>query len=158
MQILNDIMLQIPAMMAVLPTWMWLTVLAGLLITWNGLRSRRRLHRMQAELERVRNDMRAMTTAAVGVGGRVREIEMKQRQLKTQLPAQKTATEKPVQKKPETIVAFRSAVEDYAAHPYDHAIQLARHGATVNEIMFQSGIGQHEAKLIHMLHAVSKAG
>lgn len=160
MQTLNHIMQTLAPMLSNIPLWLSVTLLAASLLGWTWLRSRRRLRRLQQEVERMRNDMRAMTTAAVGVGGRVREIEKLQRQIKQQplvQQAKETRAVKTAAAPKSTVVNFRPVVEDYAAHPYDYAIQLARHGASINDIMYQSGIGQNEAKLIHMLHTVGKA-
>ncbi|MBI3560787.1 MAG: DUF2802 domain-containing protein [Gammaproteobacteria bacterium] len=168
MSALNALLQQLAPLLSPLPLWVWASsVLLLLLLVWNRGRARRRFRQMQIELDRIRNEMRAMTTAAVGVGGKVREIERQQRQLKQQPPlaiapvkpvfTEKAKPEKTLPQSSPTVVNFRPIADDYAAHPYDYAIQLARHGASVSEIIYQSGISHHEAKLIHMLHAVGKS-
>lgn len=158
MQTLNNMVMSLQPWVSIVPVWAWISVLAVCVIAWLTSRSRARMRRLHSELERVRNELRAMTTAAMGVGGRVRELERHQRNVKNQTaPAAKSQKEKPVEKKQQNVVVMRPAVEDYSSHPYDYAIQLARHGASVNDIMYQSGVSQHEANLIHMLHTASKA-
>lgn len=159
MQTLNSLLISLAPWLSFVPVWIWISALAVCVIAWVILRSRARLRRLHNELARVRNEMRAMTAAAMGVGGRVRELERHQRTVKNQVAPRTTIQkEKPAEKKQQNVVVMRPAVEDYASHPYDYAIQLARHGASVNDIMYQSGVSQHEANLIHMLHTTSKAG
>jgi hypothetical protein len=162
MQTFNNIVMSLEPWVSSVPIWVWISALAVCVITWVTLRNRRRLRRLQGEVDRVRNEMRAMTTAAVGVGSRVRELERRQRHGKDQPAAQakkiNSQKEKPAEMKQPNVVAMRPVVEDYSSHPYDYAIQLARHGASVRDIMQQSCISQHEANLIYMLHTASKAG
>lgn len=157
MQTFNLIMQELTGWVALLPIWVSGSVMAVLFITWVWLRNRRRLQYLQMDLECMRNDLRAMTTSALGMGGRVLKIEKQQRQPKYQAPVQEVKPTKPATQPKAKVVNLRPVVEDYASHPYDYAIQLARHGSSVTDIMYQSGIGENEAKLIHMLHAVEKA-
>lgn len=148
------------------PMWAWLTSLLSLFLLWAWINGRRRLNNLEIDVDRMRSDLRAFTMASVGVGGRVREIEKTQKQLKvlstsTQAkPVTKASPrpEKKVEKTPAKVVAIRAAGDEYNSHPYDYAIQLARHGSSANEIMYQSGISQNEAKLIHMLHSTAQTG
>jgi Protein of unknown function (DUF2802) len=185
----NEIVQSLTPWVYMVPIWVSGCVMALLFILWVWLRNRRHLQYLQMDLDCVRKDLRAMTSSALGMGGRVLKVEKQQRQIKQQPPVQAvrdsrdgggriasgtaigdsrdgggriasgTAIEaiKPVAPPKANVVNFRPVVEDYAAHPYDYAIQLARHGASINDIMYQSGIGQNEAKLIHMLHTVGTA-
>ncbi len=186
MQTFNSIMQELTPWVALLPIWVAGSIIASLFVLWMWLRSRRRLQYLLMDLDSVRNDLRAMTSSALGMGGRVLKIEKQQEHIKHQPPvqavrdresrsalqaakssannkgtriasAQVKEADRTVAAPRANVVNFRPVVEDYAAHPYDYAIQLARHGASINDIMYQSGIGQNEAKLIHMLHTVDKA-
>lgn len=165
MKYLNDIIQFWAPHINQVPMWAWVASLFSLFLLWAWVNGRRRLNNLEIDVDRMRGDLRAMTMASVGVGGRVREIEKNQKQLTSinRTADNKTTTkkalpaEKVVEKSPAKVVAIRPAVDEYNSHPYDYAIQLARHGSNANEIMYQSGISQNEAKLIHMLHS-TKAG
>lgn len=101
------------------------------------MRSRRLNRRLQLELHQLRNDIRALTTSSVGMGGRVLELERRLRRL-----AQRQ----------EEFDIYESANQ-----PYEHAIAMARKGADVNEIEDMCGVSRNEAELIQMMHRLEKA-
>lgn len=108
-----------------------------LLALGSNLRQRRRLHTTEAQLDTLRNDIRALTTAAMGVGGRVLELERRQRRLA---------------ERQEQVDIYESANQ-----PYEHAIQMARHGSGVEELVEVCGVSKNEAELITMMHRLDKA-
>lgn len=101
-------------------------------------RQGRRLNSAHRQLEVMRNDIRALTTAAMGVGGRVLELERRQRRLA---------------ERQEQLDIYESANQ-----PYEHAIQMARHGSGVEELVEVCGVSKNEAELITMMHRLDKAG
>ncbi len=92
-----------------------------------------RLHRLQA----LHSDVRALTSAAVGVGERVHQIERRQRQL----------TER----------QDRLDLSDGANQPYEQAIRLVHKGANADEIVEICGLSRGEAELIGMLHRLDQS-
>jgi hypothetical protein len=102
-----------------------------------NLRQRRRVSAAESQLETLRNDIRALTTAAMGVGGRVLELERRQRRLA---------------ERQEQLDIYESANQ-----PYEHAIQMARHGSGVDELVEVCGVSKNEAELITMMHRLDKA-
>lgn len=102
------------------------------------VRSQRQHRHLRREVMQLRNDIRALTTASVGVGGRVLELERRQRRL-----AQRQ----------EEFDLYESANQ-----PYEHAIAMARKGADVKEIEDMCGVSRNEAELIQMMHRLEKAG
>lgn len=105
---------------------------------WSSARAQRKLYSQRKELRQLRNDMRALTTASVGVGGRVLELERRQRRLA---------------ERQEEFDIYESANQ-----PYEHAIAMARKGAEVQDIVHMCGVSQNEAELIQMMHRLEKAG
>ena len=103
----------------------------------SAARSQRQARQLRREVQQLRSDMRALTTASVGVGGRVLELERRQRRL-----AQRQ----------EEFDLYESANQ-----PYDHAIAMARQGAGVKEIEEICGVSRNEAELIQMMHRLEKA-
>jgi hypothetical protein len=88
-------------------------------------------------VQQLRNDIRALTTSSVGVGGRVLELERRLRRL-----AQRQ----------EEFDIYESANQ-----PYEHAIAMARKGADVKQIEEMCGVSRNEAELIQMMHRLEKA-
>jgi uncharacterized protein HemX len=104
---------------------------------WSVARGQRVTRQLRKEVMQLRNDIRALTTASVGVGGRVLELERRQRRL-----AQRQ----------EEFDLYESANQ-----PYEHAIAMARKGADVKEIEDMCGVSRNEAELIQMMHRLEKA-
>ena len=109
-----------------------------LIALWSIRRSTARMHLMEKQLKQARNDLKALTTASIGVGGRVLELERRLRRL----------SEK--QKK-------EVDMYDSANQPYDHAIDLAKQGMEVDEIATMCGISRNEAELIQMMNRFKQA-
>lgn len=112
-----------------------------LIALWSTRRSTARVQLMEKQLKQARNDLKALTTASVGVGGRVRELERRLRRL-----AEKQ------KEKPKEVDIY-----DSANQPYDHAIDLAKQGMQVDEIATMCGISRNEAELIQMMNRFKQA-
>lgn len=111
-----------------------LLLLAGLAI--HSLR--RQNQQQQQTLSAVKNDLRALTTAAVSVGERLLEVERRQRRLA---------------ERQEQVDIY-----DSANQPYEHAIRMVEKGASVEQLVEVCGLSTNEAELLHMMHRFDKAG
>ena len=117
-----------------------LIVLSGcvlLISLWASRRSSSRVLLLEKQLKQARNDLKALTTASIGVGGRVLELERRLRRLS---------------EKQKEVDIYESANQ-----PYDHAIDLARQGMKVEEIVTMCGISRNEAELIQMMNRFKQA-
>lgn len=112
-----------------------------LIALWTTRRSAARVRLMEKQLKQARNDLKALTTASVGVGGRVLELERRLRRM---------AAEK--QQPKQEVDIYESANQ-----PYDHAIDLAKQGMQVDEIATMCGISRNEAELIQMMNRFKQA-
>jgi hypothetical protein len=99
--------------------------------------SRRQQSRLSRDVKILKNDLHAMTTAAVGMGGRVLELERRLRHLA---------------EKQDQFDYYESANQ-----PYDHAISLARQGASTEDLVKDCGLSRNEAELIKMMHRLDQA-
>jgi hypothetical protein len=97
---------------------------------------RRERARLAREAEVVRGDMRALVSAAVGVGERVMRLE---RQL-TQLAERQDQLD----------------LNDPAHQSYQQAIRMARRGSDMNELIEVCGLTRGEAELVAMLHRLEE--
>lgn len=109
-----------------------------LIALWISRRSATRIPFLEKQLKQARNDLKALTTASIGVGGRVLELERRLRRL--------------AEKQKEV------DIYDSANQPYDHAIDLARQGMKVDDIVTHCGISRNEAELIQMMHRFKQTG
>ncbi len=110
-------------------------LLAGclILLLLNLLRGRRSgAAKPDPRIESLQRDVRALTTAAVGMGERVLEVERRQRRLA---------------EKQESLDLF-----DSANQPYEQAIHLARQGVDAEELVATCGLSHSEAELIAIMH------
>ncbi len=99
---------------------------------------RRQNKQQQQTLAAVKNDLRALTTAAVSVGERLLEVERRQRRLA---------------ERQEQVDIY-----DSANQPYEHAIRMVEKGASVEQLVDVCGLSTNEAELLHMMHRFDKAG
>lgn len=125
-------------------TSLWLLVagMAGMVLVLSGFwlvlrRQRQQLQRQDALIATLRQDLRALTTAAVGVGERVLETEQRQRRLAERQD--------------------QLDLYDAANQPYEQAIRLVHKGADVEELVEICGLNRGEAELIRMLHRLDKS-
>ena len=121
-----------PLLVSVLVLSLLAIALASVAI-WSVRRERARLAR---EAEVVRGDMRALVSAAVGVGERVMRLE---RQL-TQLAERQDQLD----------------LNDPAHQSYQQAIRMARRGSDMNELIEVCGLTRGEAELVAMLHRLEE--
>lgn len=81
--------------------------------------------------------MRALTSAALGMGERVLEMERRQRHLA---------------ERQENFDIYESANQ-----PYEQAIKMAQHGAKIEELVDRCGVSENEAHLIDLMSRLDKA-
>ena len=135
--ILNELasLLQTNSLIAVLSIAVLMTAV------WRPRRSVTRVKLLEKQLKQARNDLKALTTASLGVGSRVLELERRMRRLASE------------QQQPKQQVDLY----DSANQPYDHAIDLAKQGMEVDEIATMCGISRNEAELIQMMNRFKQA-
>lgn len=125
------------------------SVVAVLLVALVSIKRQRKLQELQAlSMQSLQRDLRALANAAVGVGGRVLELERNQRK-------------RPSVVKEEHLSPVKSSapVEFYGSsnQPYEQAINMAQTGASVSDIVNVCGLSQSEAELVNMMHRLDKA-
>ena len=117
-----------------------LIILSAVVLVVSLLVSRQnvaRIRSLEKQLKQARNDLKALTTASVGVGGRVLELE---RRLRRMAEKQKQVD-----------------LYDSANQAYDQAIDMAKHGVKIDDIVSSCGISRNEAELIQMMHRFKEA-
>lgn len=132
--------------------WLMASVVVVLILSLISLKHQRKIQEQQSlSMQLLQRDLRALANAAVGVGGRVLEIERQQRKRPTVI-----ATSERVQSK-----SFNSTapVEFYnsSSQPYEQAIRMAQTGASVDDIVNICGLSKSEAELVSMMHRLDKA-
>jgi len=124
------------------------TVVVLILSLYSFKRQRKQQQSQLLSMQSLQRDLRALANAAVGVGGRVLEIERQQRKrpviVKTNNDKQQVSN---------------SPVEFYNSsnQPYEQAIGMAHTGASVKDIVNVCGLSQSEAELVSMMHRLDKA-
>lgn len=127
-------------------------------------RQRKQQHEQQLSMQSLQRDLRALANAAVGVGGRVLEIERHQRKRPAVASSSQNIVRKEVVQQAEPIAAnFQSpmataSVEYYNSpnQPYEQAIRMAQSGASTDEIVNICGLSKSEADLVSMMHRLDK--
>jgi len=127
-----------------------LSVAVVLVISLFSLKRQRKIQQEQSiSMQMLQRDLRALANAAVGVGGRVLEIERQQRKrpaiVQVHEQIQPQATQAPV------------GIYSPVNQPYEQAIRMAQTGATVEEIVQACGLSKSEAELVTMMHRLDKA-
>jgi preprotein translocase subunit YajC len=131
--------------------WFMLSVAIVLLMSLFTFKRQRKLHQEQTlSMQMLQRDLRALANAAVGVGGRVLEIERQQRKQKPVV----VQVQEETQKQP-----VSAPVEFYNPNntPYEQAIRMAQTGASVDDIVNVCGLSKSEAELVTMMHRLDKA-
>jgi len=127
----------------VLPLFVFIGNVLFLLVTAILLqRMTYKLRREYSQVKSMRNDLKAFSVAAIGMGKRVLQIEHQQRSTVEELP--------PVEKAVTTYA-------DSANYTYDEAAHLARQGKNVELIQHQCGLSHSEAELIYLMNRLDKA-
>lgn len=117
-------------------------------------RERKQQQAQQVTMLSLQRDLRALANAAVGVGGRVLEIERHQRN--------STSVASKTEDKQQTTANFQQSplapVEYYnsSSQPYEQAIRMAQTGASTDDIVHLCGLSKSEADLVSMMHRLDK--
>lgn len=130
-------MSEITSLFATVPM---LVLLSGAVLMISLFASRRnvaRIRSLEKQLKQARDDLRALTTASVGVGGRVLELE---RRLRRMAEKQKQVD-----------------LSESANQGYDLAIDMAKQGMKIEDMVASCGISRNEAELIQMMHRFKQA-
>lgn len=130
--------------------WLMISVAAVLVMSLFSFKRQRALQQNQMlSMQSLQRDLRALANAAVGVGGRVLEIERHQR---------KRPVVVPVQEQP-AVYSAADPVEFYNSsnQPYEQAIRMAHTGASIEDIVNVCGLSKSEAELVNMMHRLDKA-
>ena len=128
--------------------WLMISVVAVLIISLLSLKRQRKLQELQSlSMESLQRDLRALANAAVGVGGRVLDIERQQRKRPSVVTSQTDSQSTTV------------PVDFYGSsnQPYEQAIRMAQTGANVDDIVNVCGLSRSEADLVSMMHRLDKA-
>ena len=132
--------------------WLMSSVVVVLVMSLSSFRRQRKLQQQQSlSMQSLQRDLRALANAAVGVGGRVLEIERNQRKRPVIVASQE---------QPKTQPATTTAPVEYyssANQPYEQAIRMAQTGASVEDIVNVCGLSKSEAELVCMMHRLDKA-
>ena len=134
--------------------WLMFSVGVVLVISLFSIKHQRLLQQEQVvSMLSLQKDLRALANAAVGVGGRVLEIERHQRKRPVIV-----ANEEP-QVQPHTYNTTAAPVDYYNSsnQPYEQAIRMAQTGASSNDIVNVCGLSKSEADLVSMMHRLDKA-
>jgi len=107
------------------------------------LRMSMKLKKEYAQVKSMREDLKAFSVAAIGVGKRVLQLERRQRDVSQQVQ----------QQQPEKVVTY---VEP-ANQTYDEAAYMAKQGQNVESIMHRCGLSHSEAELIYLMNRLEKA-
>lgn len=91
------------------------------------------------DIDELRRDLRALTTAALAVGERVLKVERQQNYYTQEKPQMDVI---PINNDPS----------------YEHAIRLVQNGATINDLVLVCGLSQGEAELVSLMHKIEKVG
>ena len=102
-----------------------------------SLRTSAHLRRQQKANTDLRQQMRALTSAALGMGERVLEMERRQKHLA---------------ERQEQVDIYESANQ-----PYEQAIRMAQHGASIEDLVDSCGVSENEAHLIDLMSKLDKA-
>lgn len=132
--------------------WLMSSVVVVLVMSLSSIRRQRNLQKDQAlSMQSLQRDLRALANAAVGVGGRVLEIERYQRKSPVTVISQQQSA--PQASHSNAPVEFYSS----SSQPYEQAIRMAQTGATVDDIVNVCGLSKSEAELVSMMHRLDKA-
>jgi len=108
-------------------------------------------------VQSLQRDLRALTSAALGMGGRVMEVERQQR-INNKMQG-KVQTIKPVTAPVQQVQPVQAVQPVTSSNQhYDHAIRMAQQGAKTEDIEQACGLSKSEAELISIMHRLDKAG
>ena len=130
--------------------WLLISVVIVLVISLFSYNKQKKLQAEQTlSMQVLQRDLRALANAAVGVGGRVLEIERQQRKQPARIIVQEQQSQQQVS----------APIELYQSpnQPYEQAIRMVQTGATVDDIVNVCGLSKSEAELVSMMHRLDKA-
>ncbi len=132
--------------------WLMISVAVVLVMSLAAFKRQRKQQELQSlSMQSLQRDLRALANAAVGVGGRVLEIERNQRKHPVVVATQDqqhpsyNMTTKPVE------------LYNTSNQPYEQAIRMAQTGASVDDIVNVCGLSKSESELVSMMHRLDKA-
>lgn len=129
--------------------WLLAAVAVVLVLSLFSFKRQRKQQQEQSlSMQALQRDLRALANAAVGVGGRVLEIERQQRKRPVIV-----ATQEPVQTQAAAPIEFYNS----SSQPYEQAIRMVQTGASVDDIVNVCGLSKSEAELVSMMHRLDKA-
>lgn len=106
-----------------------------------SLRMTRKLKQEYQQVKTIREDLKAFSIAAIGVGKRVLQLEQRQRQVINN------------QQQTDKVVTYVEPVNQ----TYDEAAAMARQGQNVESIMKRCALSHSEAELIFLMNRLDKA-
>ena len=134
--------------------WFMLPVIVVLFMSLLAFKQQRKLQNEQKILvDSLQRDLRALANAAVGVGGRVMEIERQQRKRPQVVVSQEQTSQHQQHNMNHVPVELYSS----SSQPYEQAINMAQSGATTDDIVNVCGLSKSEAELVNMMHRLDKA-
>lgn len=134
--------------------WFMLPVIVVLFMSLLAFKQQRKLQTEQKILvDSLQRDLRALANAAVGVGGRVMEIERQQRKRPQIVVSQEQTSQHQQHNMNHVPVELYSS----SSQPYEQAITMAQSGATTDDIVNVCGLSKSEAELVNMMHRLDKA-
>lgn len=131
----------------------WLLTAVGVVLLMSLISIKRQRKQQQDHsliMQSLQRDLRALANAAVGVGGRVLEIERQQRKQPLEVVHSKPVVQK-ITPPPHTEYYGNSN------QPYEQAIQMAQNGASVDDIINVCCLSKSEAELVAMMHRLDQA-
>ena len=132
--------------------WLMISVAVVLVMSLFAFKHQRIQQQNQLlSMQLLQRDLRALANAAVGVGGRVLEIERNQRKRPAVVPVQ--------EQQPAVYNTAVTPVEYYNSSNqlYEQAIRMAQTGTSTEDIVNVCGLSESEAELVSMMHRLDKA-
>ena len=136
--------------------WLLFSVMVVLIVSLFSFKNQRQQYLdQQHSMQSLQRDLRALANAAVGVGGRVLEIERNQRKTTSVTRMQQPTASTAISTAPISTELFNPASSQ--SQPYEQAIRMAQTGATIDDIVNVCGLSASEAELVNMMHRLDKA-
>ena len=137
--------------------WLLFSIVVVLLVSLFSFKNQRKQYLdQQLSMQSLQRDLRALANAAVGVGGRVLEIERNQRKTTSITRMQQPTTSAAYSTTPISTELFNSTASSQS-QPYEQAIRMAQTGASIDDIVNVCGLSASEAELVNMMHRLDKA-
>ena len=135
--------------------WLLFSVMVVLIVSLFLFKNQRQQYLdQQHSMQSLQRDLRALANAAVGVGGRVLEIERNQRKTTSVTRMQQPTASTAFSTTPISTELFNPTA---SSQPYEQAIRMAQTGASVDDIVNVCGLSASEAELVNMMHRLDKA-